>query len=294
MNIQSWWIASRPKTLIVSIAPVLLGLALSFNNQVFSSVIVGFLTLMAAILIQLGTNFINDLHDFLSGADNQNRLGPTRVVQAGLLSEKQVRLGAFLCFGIALLIGVYLVLIGGLPILLIGSFALISGYCYTAGPYPLGYNGLGDIFVFIFFGLISVPGTYYLQSGILFDIDSIIIGSSIGFIAVAILCVNNIRDIQSDYKAGKKTLAVRFGVYPIIIMYDLMIIFAYLSILVLLSRPIFYWDLDLCLLFLSIPIAIKLMVDIHIKHGKALNAVLIGTSNFMRIFFLLLILGILL
>ena len=294
MNIQSWWIASRPKTLIVSIAPVLLGLALSFNNQVFSSIVVGILTLIAAILIQLGTNFINDLHDFLSGADDQNRLGPTRAVQAGLLSERQVRLGASLCFGIALLIGVYLVLIGGVPILLIGSFALISGYCYTAGPYPLGYNGLGDIFVFIFFGLIAVPGTYYLQSGILFDIDSIIIGSSIGFIAVAILCVNNIRDVQSDYKAGKKTLAVRFGVFPIIIMYNLMITCAYVCILILLNRSIFYWDLDLCLLFLSIPIAIKLMIDIHIKHGKELNAVLIGTSNFMRTFFLLLILGILL
>jgi len=294
MNIQSWWIASRPKTLIVSIAPVLLGLALSFNNQVFSSIVVGILTLIAAILIQLGTNFINDLHDFLSGADDQNRLGPTRAVQAGLLSERQVRLGASLCFGIALLIGVYLVLIGGVPILLIGSFALISGYCYTAGPYPLGYNGLGDIFVFIFFGLIAVPGTYYLQSGILFDIDSIIIGSSIGFIAVAILCVNNIRDVQSDYKAGKKTLAVRFGVFPIIIMYNLMITCAYVCILILLNRSIFYWDLDLCLLFLSIPIAIKLMIDIHIKDGKELNVVLIGTSNFMRIFFLLLILGILL
>ena len=294
MNIQSWWIASRPKTLIVSISPVLLGLALSFNNQVFSSIIVGILTLIASILIQLGTNFINDLHDFLSGADDQNRLGPTRAVQAGLLSQSQVKLGAFLCFGIALLIGIYLVLIGGIPILLIGSFALMSGYCYTAGPYPLGYHGLGDIFVFIFFGLIAVPGTYYLQSGVLFDIDSIIIGSSIGFISVAILCVNNIRDVQSDYKVGKKTLAVRFGIYPVIIMYDLMIIFAYLCILVLLNRPTFYWDLDLCLLFLSVPIAIKLMIDIHIKNGKALNAVLIGTSSFMRIFFLLLILGILL
>ena len=294
MNIQSWWIAARPKTLIVSIAPVLLGLALSLNNNFFSSLRVGVLTLIAAMLIQLGTNFINDLYDFLNGADDENRLGPTRVVQAGLLSEKQIKLGAFFCFISALLIGVYLVIIGGIPILLIGSFALISGYCYTAGPYPLAYNGLGEIFVFIFFGLISVPGTYYLQSGILFDIDSIIIGSSIGFIAVAILCVNNIRDIDSDSNVGKKTLAVRFGSYPIIIMYDLMIILSYLSILVLLNRPDFYWDLNFFLLFLSLPMSIKLIIDIHIKHGKELNSVLIGTSNFMRVFFLLLILGILL
>ncbi len=294
MNFQSWWIASRPKTLIVSIAPVLLGLALSLNNHFFSSLIVGLLTLIAAILIQLGTNFINDLYDFLSGADDEKRLGPTRVVQAGLLSEKQIKLGALFCFSSALLIGIYLVLIGGTPILLIGSFALISGYCYTAGPYPLAYNGLGEIFVFIFFGLIAVPGTYYLQSGVLFDVDSILIGSSIGFIAVAILCVNNIRDIHSDRNVGKKTLAVRFGHYPIIIMYDLMIFLPYLCVLALFNRSTFYWDLDLFLSFLSLPIAIKLIIDIHTKHGKELNSILIATSNFMRVFFILLMLGILL
>ena len=296
MNIKSWVIASRPNTLIVSIAPVLLGLALFINNNHYAklNLLVGFLTLVASILIQLGTNFINDLYDFLSGADDENRLGPQRAVQSGLLSEQQVRIGAYFCFGIALLIGIYLVYIGGLPILLIGSFALISGYCYTAGPYPLGYNGLGDIFVFIFFGLIAVPGTYYLQSGVLFDIDSIIIGSSIGFIAVAILCVNNIRDVDSDTRVGKKTLAVRFGFYSIIIMYDFMIILAYICILALLIRPTFYFDLSLCLLFLSIPIAVKLMIDIHSKKKEDLNRVLIGTSNFMRIFLLLLILGILL
>ena len=294
MNLQSWWIAARPKTLIVSIAPVLLGLALSLNNHFFSSLVVGLLTLIAAILIQLGTNFINDLYDFLSGADDEHRLGPTRVVQAGLLSEQQIKLGALFCFMSSLLIGVYLVFIGGTPILLIGSFALISGYCYTAGPYPLAYNGLGEIFVFIFFGLIAVPGTYYLQSGILFDLDSILIGSSIGLIAVAILCVNNIRDINSDYNVGKKTLAVRFGRYPIIFMYDLMIFLPYLCILALFNRSTFYWDLDILLTFLSLPIAIKLIVDIHTKHGKELNDVLIGTSNFMRVFFILLMLGILL
>ena len=250
--------------------------------------------MLASIFIQLGTNFINDLYDFLSGADDQNRLGPTRVVQAGLLSQSQVRKAAYFNFSIALLIGVYLVMIGGIPILLIGSFALISGYCYTAGPYPLGYNGLGDIFVFIFYGLIAVPGTYYLQSGILFNVDSIIIGSSIGFIAVAILCVNNIRDINSDQKVGKKTIAVRFGSKFVIILYGLMIIFPYFCILLLLNRPSFYWDLDLCLIFFSVPIGIKLIIDINRKKGKELNLVLSGTSNFMRIFFILLIIGILL
>ena len=291
MNLQSLWIASRPKTLIVSIAPVLLGLALSLNKEVFTSIFVALLTLFASIFIQLGTNYINDLYDYLSGADDENRLGPIRVVQAGLLSQNQIKKAALFSFGIALVIGIYLVFIGGIPILLIGSFALISGYCYTGGPYPLGYNGLGDIFVFIFYGLIAVPGTYYLQSGTL-DIDSIIVGSSIGFIAVAILCVNNIRDINTDRKVGKKTLAVRFGSTFVKILYDKMIIFPYLCVLLLLTRHHFYLNLDLCLVFLSIPMAVKLIIDIHTKNGSDLNLVLYRTSNFMRLFFVLLLIGI--
>ena len=291
MKLQSLWVASRPKTLIVSIAPVLLGLSLSLNKEVFSSTLVALLTLFTSIFIQLGTNYINDLYDYLSGADDENRLGPIRVVQAGLLSQNQIKKAALFSFGIALVIGIYLVLIGGIPILLIGSFALISGYCYTGGPYPLGYNGLGDIFVFIFYGLIAVPGTYYLQSGTL-DIDSIIVGSSIGFIAVAILCVNNIRDINTDQKVGKKTLAVRFGSNFVTILYDCMIIFPYVCVLLLLTRHHFYLNLDLCLVFLSIPMAVKLIIDIHTKNGSDLNLVLYRTSNFMRLFFVLLLIGI--
>jgi len=297
MNINNWWIASRPKTLIVSIAPVFLGLSLAFHNGYFNSFFIGLFTLIAAILIQIGTNLINVLYDFLNGADNANRIGPVRVVQSGLLSESSVRLGAFLCFGLSLLIGIYLVFIGGIPILLIGSFAVLSGYCYTAGPYPLGYNGLGDIFVFIFFGLIAVPGTYYLQhlqKNLLFDIDSILIGSSIGFIAVAILCVNNIRDIISDSNVGKKTLAVRFGKKPIIFLYDAMLILPYVCIFLVFIRDNFYWDLGLCLLLFSIPIAVKLIIDIHNKEGEDLNSVLIRTISFMKTFSMLLILGIIL
>tara|TARA_B100000212_G_C27353489_1_gene524741 strand:- start:206 stop:1090 length:885 start_codon:yes stop_codon:yes gene_type:complete len=294
MKIKSWLIAARLNTLIVSIAPVLLGIALSIEKNQFSSFLVAFLTLLASILIQLGTNFINDLYDFLSGADDINRLGPQRAVQSGILTTNQMKLGAYLCFLLALIIGFYLVFIGGLPILIIGSFALISAYCYTAGPYPLGYNGLGDIFVFIFFGLIAVPGTYYLQSGHFFDFDSILIGSSIGFIAVAILCVNNIRDVETDINVGKKTLAVRFGKFPIIILYDLMMILPYFFIIILLNRSVFFMDYDLLLTFLSLPVAIKLIIDIHNKKDSQLNEVLFGTSNFLRLFFILLFIGIIL
>tara|TARA_Y100001960_G_scaffold330310_1_gene424013 strand:- start:3202 stop:4095 length:894 start_codon:yes stop_codon:yes gene_type:complete len=297
MNIQAWWIAVRPKTLIVSIAPVFLGVALAYNdnpNQV--NWIIGLLTLIAAVLIQIGTNLVNDVYDFIKGADNHDRLGPMRVTQSGLLSEKKVKKGAFLCFFLALLIGIYLVYQGGLIILLIGSFALISGYCYTAGPYPLAYNGLGDLFVFIFFGLIAVPGTYYLQSGILFSTESILIGSAIGFIAVAILCINNIRDIESDKKVGKKTLAVRFGKKPIIFLYDLMILLPYICIGILFfnKNGLFFFDLTLYLLLLSVPVAISLIIDIHNKQNKELNNILIRTALFMRIYFMLLIIGIVL
>ena len=294
MNIYSWWTACRPNTLIVSIAPVLIGLSLSIHDNNFTSYAVALLTIITAILIQIGTNLINDLYDFIKGADNENRLGPIRATQSGLLSKKQIKIGAIWCFILALILGCYLVYIGGIPILIIGLLSLLSGYCYTAGPYPLAYNGLGDIFVFIFFGLIAIPGTYYLQTNILFDIDSIIIGVSIGCIAVAILCVNNIRDIESDQKVGKKTLAVRFGRLPIVLLYDMMIVISYLCVLVLFTNLDFYWDLSLCLLLFSIPLAFKLIIDVHNKNGSQLNSVLLDTVNFMRVFSILLMLGIIL
>ena len=294
MNISAWWTAFRPNTLIVSIAPVLIGISLSVRDNNFSSYFVAILTLLAAILIQFGTNLINDLYDYIKGADNKQRIGPIRATQSGLLSKNSIQKGAFFCFTLALFIGIYLVYIGGMPILIIGSLSLISGYCYTAGPYPLAYNGLGDIFVFIFFGLIAVPGTYYLQSNILFDINSILIGSSIGFLAVAVLCVNNIRDVQSDSKVGKKTLVVRFGVNKITILYDIMIISSYLSILILIFKQDFYNQIGILLLFLSLPIAVKLIIDIHKTSGKELNLILYRTAILIRTFSILLLIGILL
>jgi len=293
MNIHAWWTACRPNTLIISVAPVFLGLSLAINNDKFNSFLVAILTLVAAMLIQIGTNLINDLYDFISGADTEDRLGPIRATQSGLLSKKQVKRGAFFCFLLSLLIGVYLVYVGGVPILIIGLLSLISGYCYTAGPYPLAYNGFGDIFVFIFFGLIAVPGTYYLQSNELFDLNSILVGASIGFLAVAVLCVNNIRDVESDRKVNKKTLVVRFGINKITILYDVMIISSYLSILIFIFRNGIYNHLGVLLLLLSLPIAIKLIIDIHKMTGKELNFILYRTALLIRTFSILLIIGIL-
>ena len=293
MKLKSWWITARPNTLVVSIAPVLLGISLAFHNNQLNNIFVAFLTLVAAIMIQIGTNFINDYYDFIKGADDQNRLGPIRSAQSGLLSLSEIKYGGFISFLIALIIGIYLVIEGGVPILIIGSLALLSGYCYTGGPYPLGYNGLGDIFVFLFFGLLAVPGTYYLQTNILFDFNSILIGSSIGCIAVAILCVNNIRDVNTDKKVGKKTLAVRFGVFPVIILFDTMILSSYFFIIILFLS----WSSQsyaLYLQILSIPVSIKLIIDIHNKNGRELNDVLKNVSYFYEFFSLLLILGIIL
>jgi 1,4-dihydroxy-2-naphthoate octaprenyltransferase len=293
MKLKSWWITARPNTLAVSIAPVLLGISLAFHNNQLNNIFVAFLTLVAAIMIQIGTNFINDYYDFIKGADDQNRLGPIRSAQSGLLSLSEIKYGGFMSFLIALIIGVYLVIEGGVPILIIGSLSLLSGYCYTGGPYPLGYNGLGDIFVFLFFGLLAVPGTYYLQTNILFDFNSILIGSSIGCIAVAILCVNNIRDVNTDKKIGKQTLAVRFGAFPVIILFDTMILLSYFFIIILFLS----WSSQsyaLYLQILSIPVSIKLIIDIHNKNGRELNDVLKNVCYFYEIFALLLILGIIL
>ena len=293
MKLKSWWSTARPNTLAVSIAPVLLGISLAFHNNQLNNIFVAFLTLVAAIMIQIGTNFINDYYDFIKGADDQNRLGPIRSAQSGLLSLSEIKYGGFISFLIALIIGAYLVIEGGMPILIIGSLSLLSGYCYTGGPYPLGYNGLGDIFVFLFFGLLAVPGTYYLQTNILFDFNSILIGSSIGCIAVAILCVNNIRDVNTDKKVGKKTLAVRFGAFPVIILFDTMILLSYFFIIILFLS----WSSQsyaLYLQILSIPVSIKLIIDIHNKNGRELNDVLKNVCYFYEIFALLLILGIIL
>ncbi|UCF65906.1 MAG: 1,4-dihydroxy-2-naphthoate polyprenyltransferase [bacterium] len=204
-----WLLASRPKTLWAAIAPVLIGTAMAYgaNKEHLLSAI---LAAVAAVLIQIGTNFSNDYFDFVRGADQKGRLGPTRVTQAGLVTPSAMKLATVLVFGLAILAGIFLIYRGGWPILIIGILSILFGILYTAGPYPLGYNGLGDIFVLIFFGVVAVSGTYYVQ---VLEINTLVIlaGLSPGLFSMAILTVNNLRDVQSDLKAGKLTLAVRFG-----------------------------------------------------------------------------------
>ncbi len=207
--ISKWFWAVRPMTLIASVAPVLMGVALAFGDGVghWPSACAA---LVGAILIQIGTNLCNDYFDFKKGADTQDRIGPPRAIVSGVLSAQQVKWGFIIAFSLAGLVACFLIARAGWPILLVGIASILSGIFYTAGPRPLAYLGLGDIFVLLFFGPVAVAGTYYVQS---FEINPAIImaGLAPGFLSVGILGINNLRDIDSDRKVAKRTLAVRFG-----------------------------------------------------------------------------------
>ena len=206
---KAWILASRPKTLWASFSPVLIGCAMALADEVFHwpSACAAWL---GAVLIQIGTNFVNDYFDFKKGADTEERVGPQRAMQSGLISPKAMKNGIVLIFLLAVLATIPLILRAGLPIFFIGTIAIICGFAYTAGPYPLAYQGLGDIFVLFFFGPVAVAGTYYVQA---LEINSVVLlaGLAPGFLSVALLTVNNLRDIEQDKKANKNTLAVRFG-----------------------------------------------------------------------------------
>jgi 1,4-dihydroxy-2-naphthoate octaprenyltransferase len=207
--VSVWVQATRPKTLVAGVVPVAVGSALAFRDGALQPVAAA-MALLGALLIQIGTNLTNDYYDFVRGADTGERLGPVRVTQAGLLAPAAVRAGAFTCFALAMGVGVYLVVLGGWPILATGLCSVLAGYAYTGGPYPLGYHGLGDVFVFVFFGLVAVGGTYFLQAHAITPV-ALLAAVPVGLLGVALLAVNNVRDAHTDGKVGKRTLVVRFG-----------------------------------------------------------------------------------
>ncbi|MCK5012540.1 MAG: 1,4-dihydroxy-2-naphthoate polyprenyltransferase [Candidatus Omnitrophica bacterium] len=209
VSLKTWLLAFRPKTLPAAIAPVMIATAMAFGDGV-QHFPIACICLLAALSIQIGTNIANDYYDFKKGTDTIERIGPTRMTQAGLIKPSSMKLAFIVSFAIAIILGLWLIKRGGWPIAVIGILAIFSGIFYTAGPYPLGYIGLGEFFVLIFFGPVAVAGTYYVQSH---EMNSAVVlaGIAPGLISVAILTVNNLRDIDSDRKAGKRTLAVRFG-----------------------------------------------------------------------------------
>ena len=290
--LKSILIAIRPKTLSASIAPVLVGSSIAFNSSHFNMQIF-FLTFFSAIFIQIGTNFANDVYDFINGADNDERIGPTRAVQANLISVRAMKYLTIISFLLSVICGLPLVIQGGCPILLVGILSIISGYAYTGGPYPLGYNGWGDIFVFIFFGPIAVCGTFFLQLGYL-SVESIISGIIMGCLSVTLLCINNIRDVETDRNVGKRTIAVRFGVMFVKILFISLFLISYL-LLAYLSFNLSYLNTNVyfLLLIITVPLCIKLNFDVFKLKLHSLNRLLSNVSVFIIIFSLLFILSIL-
>jgi 1,4-dihydroxy-2-naphthoate octaprenyltransferase len=282
-QIEIWIMASRPKTLWAAIAPVIIGTAIAFQagkGEWFPAIA----TLLAAVLIQIGTNFANDYFDFTKGIDTHERLGPTRVTQAGLVSPASMSTATGVVFSMAFFIGLYLVSRGGWPIAIIGSLSILFGVLYTAGPYPIGYYGFGDIFVLIFFGPVATAGTYYVQAGE-FSLTSAVAGIAPGLFSVAILTVNNLRDIDSDRRAGKKTLQSRFGKTFAKVEYLVCVVVACLMPPVLFAtsemrpRSLF----ATLILLLAVPTIIKVFT----VEGKELNKALASTGRLLLFYSLL-------
>lgn len=288
-KIESWILASRPKTLPAAVMPVFVGTSIAIYDNVFTPS-AAIIALICSLLIQIGTNFTNDLYDYLKGTDKKDRVGPTRVLVAGLISVKEMKFGITLVFGTAFLFGLYLVYLGGLFILFIGILSLLAGYAYTAGPYPLAYNGLGDIFVFIFFGFIGTIGTYYVQAN---EMTMLVFWSSIpvGALVTNILVVNNYRDIEEDRIAGKKTLSVKFGSKFSRLQY---VVFMILSYAIL---PVVYFtfkqSLFVFLPLITLPLSIKLIRMIYRLTGKELNKTLELTAKLSAMYGILFAVGIL-
>ena len=208
-SLRNWIVAIRPYTLFASVSPVLIGTSMAYANRVFhlpSSV----MALFGAVFIQIGTNLANDYYDFIHGVDTEARVGPLRVTQKGIIRPELVKKGFVVAFFLSAVCGLYLIMRAGLPILIIGLISIACGIAYTAGPIPLGYIGIADLLVVVFFGPVAVSGTYYVQA-LSVKKEVILAGLAPGFISNAILVVNNLRDIETDARAGKRSLAVRYG-----------------------------------------------------------------------------------
>lgn len=289
-GLRSWILASRPKTLTAAVIPVIVGTSMAAAEDIRIDWALFVLALSGALFIQIGTNFINDVADFRKGSDTAERLGPVRVTQAGLLTERQVVRGAVLAFAAAVLCGIPLVIHGGIPLLIIGVASLLAGYAYTAGPYPLAYHGWGDFFVILFFGVVAVGGSYFLQAGSM-GIPALLAGVSVGSLAAVLIAVNNLRDQQGDLQSGKRTLAARFGTR-----------FARIEIAVLALAPFAFgawWlargdRLPFLLPLLALPLAIAIIRSAHRDAGRELNRTLGKAAALHAVHGLLFSLGVLL
>ncbi len=280
-----WILGIRPKTLAAGISPVIMGLGSAFYDGHYtlhlSSAI---LTFLAAVLIQAGTNLSNDLFDYLKGADNKKRVGPLRIMQSGLVTKREMLCGIFIVFFLAAVCGVFLVIRGGLPIMIVGILSIICGFLYTAGPHPIGYLGLGEIFVLVFFGIIAFSGTHYIQT-LVFSPIMIVLGLMPGFFSVAILSANNLRDIKTDREAGKNTLAVKFGYKFAVSEYVFCMIMPYLLLIIIVFflKNHYFSLLSLASIFFAIK-PLKIVINKNIHTPGLLISVLEKTGQVMLLF----------
>jgi 1,4-dihydroxy-2-naphthoate octaprenyltransferase len=283
--------AARPRTLPAAVAPVLVGTALAgyagvFHVARFSAALVG------AVFIQVGTNLSNDYSDARRGADAEDRLGPVRVTAGGLLPPRRVLVATYVSFGIAVLAGAYLIAVAGWQLLLVGAASILAGVLYTGGPRPYGYEGLGELFVFLFFGIVAVAGSFFVQVKEL-DWEAFALAVPVGLLAAAILLVNNVRDIDSDRRAGKRTLAVRLGRERTRTLYAATIYAAYvLAPVTWLFGPTAAWVI---LPWLTLPVAAPIVRAVRNRaDGTSLNQALAQTGMLQLAFCMLLSAGLLL
>ena len=280
-SFRAWILAIRPATLTVGLSPVLVGAAVASR---IGTTRVGALVaaLLGAIFLQIGSNLANDVFDHEKGADGPGRLGPLRVTQAGLLTPRAVRSGMVVAFALAMVAGVYLTTVAGWPIIAIGLASIASAIAYTGGPYPLGYHGLGDVFVFLFFGLVAVCGTVFVATGGV-PLVAWMAAVPVGTIATCVLVVNNVRDCETDVRAGKRTLAVRFGRGFGVGEYVVMLVLAY-------AVPVALWAAGMhgplvLLPLVTLPIAIRLARTVaRVTDGPTLNRALGGTARLLLFF----------
>ena len=288
-TVRLWLLAARPRTLPAAVAPVLVGTSLAATQDDFS-VLPFVAALVGSVFIQIGTNLSNDYSDARRGADTEERLGPVRVTAGGLMPPKRVLVGTYVAFGVAVVAGLYLASVAGWELLVVGVASILAGVLYTGGPRPYGYEGLGELFVFVFFGVVAVVGSYYVQAEEL-RWEAYALAVPVGLLASAILVVNNVRDIDTDRRAGKRTLAVKLGRERARRLFAAMVVGSFL-VPPLLVPALSPW---LLLTLAALPLVPPLVrtVSTH-TDGPALNGALAGTGRLLAIFSLLLSGGLLL
>jgi 1,4-dihydroxy-2-naphthoate octaprenyltransferase len=282
--------AARLRTLPAAVAPVLVGTSLALGNGTFHP-LAFVAALLGAIFIQVGTNLSNDYSDARRGADTEDRLGPVRVTAGGLVPPSQVLMATYVTFGLAVLCGVYLIVVAGPVLLAIGAASILAGIAYTGGPKPYGYEGLGEVFVFLFFGVVAVAGSYFVQVQSL-PWEAFVCAVPVGLLASAILVVNNVRDLETDRRAGKRTLAVRLGRERTRDLYVAMLVGAFLT--APLPWPLASMSAWLLAPWLAAPLAVKLVGVVRTRvDGPALNGALARTGALQLVFCVLFAAGIL-